>query len=169
MDSRPFFRCPHCQLVQFATRLGQCRRCERILNVLVYLRRKKMLQDRKGSLPRTVRDIGSRLREIRRRFGMTQHTLERKSGITRSYLSRMESGQMTPTIAILEKFSDAFRVSLGDMLRPANFFSEVLNELPGLTGSQRENLIYVMRMLATKHREGQALAERFLGTTKKVA
>lgn len=55
-------------------------------------------------------DIGKRLRELREAKGMSQGDIERRSGLLRSYISRVEGGYTAPSLATLEKFSKALEV-----------------------------------------------------------
>ena len=49
---------------------------------------------------------------------MTQSQLQSKSKVSRSYLSRIESGQMTPSLGTLEKISEALNVGLNRFFIP---------------------------------------------------
>jgi len=51
----------------------------------------------------TVENIGQRIRQLRESRAMTQSQLQSRSKVSRSYLSRIESGQMTPSLGTLEK------------------------------------------------------------------
>jgi transcriptional regulator with XRE-family HTH domain len=55
-------------------------------------------------------DIGKRLRELREAKGLSQGDIERRSGLLRSYISRVEGGYTAPSLATLEKFSKALEV-----------------------------------------------------------
>ena len=56
--------------------------------------------------------IGDRLREIREMKNLSQKEVERRSGLLRSYLSRVENGHTVPTIETLEKMARALEVPL---------------------------------------------------------
>ncbi|MFB3923388.1 MAG: helix-turn-helix domain-containing protein [Terriglobia bacterium] len=55
-------------------------------------------------------DIGKRLRELRESRGLSQGDIERRSGLLRSYISRVEGGYTAPSLATLEKFAKALEV-----------------------------------------------------------
>ena len=57
----------------------------------------------------TPMDIGKRLREIREAKGLSQADIEKRSGLLRSYVSRVEGGYTAPSLATLEKFAKALR------------------------------------------------------------
>jgi transcriptional regulator with XRE-family HTH domain len=50
------------------------------------------------------------LREIRSAKGLSQGDVERRSGLLRSYISRVEGGYTEPSLATLEKFAKALEV-----------------------------------------------------------
>jgi transcriptional regulator with XRE-family HTH domain len=52
-------------------------------------------------------DIGKRLRELREARALSQGDIERRSGLLRSYISRVEGGYTAPSLATLEKFAEA--------------------------------------------------------------
>ena len=81
----------------------------------------------------TVENIGQRIRQLRESRGMTQSQLQSKSKVSRSYLSRIESGQMTPSLGTLEKISEALNVGLNRFFIPESD-GEALLEDPFIQG-----------------------------------
>lgn len=55
-------------------------------------------------------NIPKRLRELREAKGLSQGDVERRSGLLRSYISRVEGGFTAPSVATLEKFAKALGV-----------------------------------------------------------
>ena len=55
-------------------------------------------------------DIGKRLRELREAKGLSQGDIERRSGLLRSYISRVEGGYTAPSLLTLDKFAKALDV-----------------------------------------------------------
>jgi transcriptional regulator with XRE-family HTH domain len=55
-------------------------------------------------------DIAKRLRELRESKGLSQGDIERRSGLLRSYISRVEGGYTAPSVSTLEKFAKALGV-----------------------------------------------------------
>ena len=55
-------------------------------------------------------NIAKRLRELREAKGLSQGDIERRSGLLRSYISRVEGGYTAPSLATLEKFAKALDV-----------------------------------------------------------
>ncbi|MGH9449946.1 MAG: helix-turn-helix domain-containing protein [Terriglobia bacterium] len=54
--------------------------------------------------------IGQRLRALRESKGLSQGDIERRSGLLRSYISRVEGGYTAPSLITLEKFASALDV-----------------------------------------------------------
>ena len=55
-------------------------------------------------------DVGKRLRQLREVKGLSQGDIERRSGLLRSYISRVEGGYTAPSLQTLEKFAKALEV-----------------------------------------------------------
>jgi len=54
--------------------------------------------------------IGDRLRTLREQKKLSQGDIEKRSGLLRAYLSRVENGYTIPTIETLEKWAEALDV-----------------------------------------------------------
>lgn len=55
-------------------------------------------------------DIAKRLRDLRESKGLSQGDIEKRSGLLRSYISRVEGGYTAPSLMTLEKFAKALEV-----------------------------------------------------------
>src|SRR6266516_7129590 len=124
---REVIRCKTCGLVQYRTRTGNCRRCVRALpQRLEFLIPEAPPLEEQGeeavsdkfANQKTVENIGQRIRQLRESRSMTQSQLQSRSKVSRSYLSRIESGQMTPSLGTLEKISEALNVGLNRFFIP---------------------------------------------------
>ena len=135
---REVIRCQVCGLVQYRTRTGNCRRCLRLLPPKVtFVIPTPSPQDLPGddrqlfeNWPNrdTVENIGQRIRQLRESRGMTQSQLQARSRVSRSYLSRIESGQMTPSLGTLEKIAEALGVGLNRFFVPETNGETVLED-----------------------------------------
>ncbi|MGB7349886.1 MAG: helix-turn-helix domain-containing protein [Candidatus Acidiferrales bacterium] len=76
----------------------------------------------------TVENIGQRIRQLRESRGMTQSQLQARSRVSRSYLSRIESGQMTPSLGTLEKIAEALGVGLNRFFVPESTGQTLLED-----------------------------------------
>ncbi len=56
--------------------------------------------------------IGDRLREIREEKKLSQGDVEKRTGLLRCYISRVENGHTVPAVETLEKLARAFEVPL---------------------------------------------------------
>ena len=56
--------------------------------------------------------IGDRLRDLRAAKHLSQGDIEKRAGLLRSYVSRVEHGQTVPSIETLEKWAYALQVPL---------------------------------------------------------
>jgi transcriptional regulator with XRE-family HTH domain len=127
-SDRDVIRCITCGMVQYRTRTGNCRRCLHLLTPKVeYLIPPPEVQELPGddrqlfkslSNRETVENIGQCIRRVRESRGMTQSELQTHSRVSRSYLSRIESAQMTPSIGTLEKISEALGIGLKRFFAP---------------------------------------------------
>src|SRR5947199_4874024 len=139
---REVIRCKTCGLVQYRTRTGNCRRCVRALpqrlefmipppapaeEAAVEPASRKLVNQQ------TVENIGQRIRQLRESHSMTQSQLQSRSKVSRSYLSRIESGQMTPSLGTLEKISEALNIGLNRFFIPESN-GEALLEDPFIQG-----------------------------------
>jgi transcriptional regulator with XRE-family HTH domain len=135
---REVIRCKTCGLVQYRTRTGNCRRCLRLLPPKVeFLIPPSEPQELPGDDRQlfekwpnreTVENIGQRIRQLRESRGMTQSQLQARSRVSRSYLSRIESGQMTPSLGTLEKISEALGVGLNRFFIPESNGESLLED-----------------------------------------
>ena len=61
-------------------------------------------------------DVPARLRTVRTRRGMTLLEVAERTGISKSTLSRLETGQRRPTLEILLALSTTYRVPLDELV-----------------------------------------------------
>ncbi len=67
--------------------------------------------------------LNKALRLTRVFHDLSQKELAEKLGISKSYISEIESGKKTPTIELLNRYSEVFEIPTSSIL----FFSESLN------------------------------------------
>jgi transcriptional regulator with XRE-family HTH domain len=63
-------------------------------------------------------DVGERLRELRRSRRATLRTIADRSGLSESFLSQVERGRSSASIASLRKIADALGVTMADLFGP---------------------------------------------------
>ncbi|GAC1422500.1 MAG: hypothetical protein NVSMB62_18260 [Acidobacteriaceae bacterium] len=78
--------------------------------------------------------IGATIRTYRLQKGMSQGDIEKRTGLLRCYLSRVENGHTVPSLETLQKIAGAMDLQL------AEFFSDesVTREMSGLRLSEEE-------------------------------
>ena len=77
-------------------------------------------------------DIGKRLRGLREGKGLSQGDVEARTGVTQDEISKIESGQGTPTLRMLEKWANALGVD------PHQLFA--IEQKKPETSAQREEI-----------------------------
>jgi transcriptional regulator with XRE-family HTH domain len=58
--------------------------------------------------------IGTRLRDIRHKLGLSQRQLAKTSKVANATISQIESGSMNPTVGMLKKVLDGIPISMSD-------------------------------------------------------
>lgn len=96
------------------------------------------------------------LRLMRVFHDLTQKELAEKLGISKSHLSEIESGKKTPTLALLESYSQVFKIPVWVIL----FFSEANSNVDTekLRGLIASNTLSLMQLIA--ERSGRNNAEQ---------
>ncbi len=57
-----------------------------------------------------------RLKQLRADRGITQETLAKKAGLSRVYVTRIETGKQDPSLTTLTKLAKALKVKVGRLL-----------------------------------------------------
>jgi len=81
--------------------------------------------------------IGSRLRELREAKNLSQGDIEKRTGLLRCYISRVENGHTVPAIETLEKLARALEVPLYRLFYEGNVPSGSANLPKEVTESER--------------------------------
>ncbi len=125
--------------------------------------------------------IGARLRALREQKQFSQGDMEKRTGLLRHYISRLENGHTVPEIDTLEKMARALGVPLYRLFYDANhvdpgpethvsevdseaswngsakdarFLRQLCRELKSMSDDQRSLLLYIARKLAGMNRVG---------------
>jgi len=110
-------------------------------------------------------DVGATIRYLRGAKGLSQGELERRSGLLRSYISRVEGGHTRPSLPSIEKFARALNVEPYQLLferngnggprpaklepvRPSRSASRMLEAYQGLSAPNRKFMLTLMVRLA---------------------
>jgi transcriptional regulator with XRE-family HTH domain len=113
--------------------------------------------------------IGPRIRDIREARNLSQGDIEKRTGLLRCYVSRVENGHTVPAVETLEKFARALEVPIYQLVydgeRPANSASPDERE-DKLWGSSGRDARYLHRLKACLSRMTAEERELLLFTLK---
>ena len=78
--------------------------------------------------------LGQYLKSMRQDFGISMHEVARRTSLTPSYISKIETGAVfqSITVQILQQFSNAYNVPVQLILERAGFIEENPDGLPAL-------------------------------------
>ena len=82
------------------------------------------------------KDLGKRIRELRRSSGLTQEVLAEKCGISASFLGHIERGTRKASLDTVVKLANALHVSPNILLQDS-LDSDLLDFAPQMTESQK--------------------------------
>jgi len=112
----------------------------------------------------TEMNLGESIRKIRQARGISQGEMQKRTGILRSYLSRVENGHTVPSFATLQRLAGAMGVTLSDFFlldgtvvsaagtgdAAGEYLRELRSLLPQLTPEQRQQLLETVKQMARK-------------------
>jgi len=78
-------------------------------------------------------NIGVTIRGFRLQKGMSQGDIEKRTGLLRCYLSRVENGHTVPSLETLQKIASALNLPLSQF-----FADDSVKDVPGVTLSEDE-------------------------------
>jgi transcriptional regulator with XRE-family HTH domain len=84
--------------------------------------------------------VGERLKAIREMKSMSQGDIEKKTGLLRCYVSRVENGHTIPAIETLEKMARAMDVSMSQLFHEGEGSPEPLKLPKQLRRSYRARM-----------------------------
>ncbi len=79
--------------------------------------------------------LGERLRTVREQKELSQGDIEKRSGLLRCYISRVENGHTVPAVETLEKLARALEVPMYELLYEGE--EPPKPQLPGGTAGQK--------------------------------
>jgi len=121
-DKREVVKCPSCDLTQYMTKSKDCRRCEKPLFVppVAAMPTLPISVFRPHEEP-TV-DIclvfQQNVLTARRHSHLSQRQLAKRMSVPRTWISKFENQRISPTLASIQRFADAFGVPAFALLIP---------------------------------------------------
>jgi transcriptional regulator with XRE-family HTH domain len=110
-------------------------------------------------------NIGTTIRGFRQQKGMSQGDIEKRTGLLRCYLSRVENGHTVPSLDTLKKIAGALDLQLAEFFAEASetkeifglnlnaeeirFLTQVQRYSANLSESDRRLLLAMVRKFAT--------------------
>jgi transcriptional regulator with XRE-family HTH domain len=108
--------------------------------------------------------IGDRLKELRESKELSQGDIEKRTGLLRCYISRVENGHTVPAVETLEKLARALEVPMYQLFHDGEAAASVRKlKLPndseewGTTGATADYFSKLRRLLAKMEPDNQTL------------
>lgn len=97
-------------------------------------------------------DVKKRLGDLRNEKGYSAYKLAKLSGVSPSYIQRIENGERNPTVDKLEKICKGLGISLADFFKADDFittvdYMELVNHAKKLTNEQIKALNVILKEL----------------------
>jgi transcriptional regulator with XRE-family HTH domain len=158
-DPREVLRCDYCQLVQFRTLSGLCRRCHKSLDreeppIIEVPPEPAVFRES----PRPALQVAGAIRSLRQKTGISQRQLALRMQVPRTYVSKIENEKATPTLSSLDRLAKALGVSVPELLGGSNndftsrkelladpFIAELARYLPRLNPLQWQSVLAQIR------------------------
>jgi transcriptional regulator with XRE-family HTH domain len=119
--------------------------------------------------------IGERLREMREEKKLSQGDIEKRTGLLRCYISRVENGHTVPAIETLEKLARALEVPLYQLFYEGNEPPKLPNLLKRKTsdeivwGSTGKSSVYLHKLVRCLSKATDSDRKLLLAMAQKVA
>jgi ribosome-binding protein aMBF1 (putative translation factor) len=112
VDTKAVIRCKKCQLNQFMTRQGTCRRCSRpLLSEQSPVIAPELQPVQSDGPTRPSVDMATAIWLLRSARGMSQRTMAKKMGIARTYISKLEGNRCVPSPGQISRIAGTLEVS----------------------------------------------------------
>jgi transcriptional regulator with XRE-family HTH domain len=106
-------------------------------------------------------NVGTVIRSFRQKRGLSQGDLEKRTGLMRCYISRVENGHTVPSIETLSRIARALDAQLSELFVSVDsiggsdpseqqFLEEMRRYLPVLSNVEREQVLEMVRRLASQ-------------------
>ena len=119
--------------------------------------------------------IGDRLREMREAKQLSQGDVEKRTGLLRCYISRVENGHTVPAVPTLEKLARAFEVPMYQLFYDGQVPPKVPNLIARKSsdadawGSSGKDAMYVNKLRRLLGKAKESDRKLILHTLQKMA
>ncbi len=120
--------------------------------------------------------IGEKIREARKSKGWSQRLLAQRIDSDASYINRIETGKLNPSVVGLQRIADALECSLDQLVRGKDNDPEVhirdkgvlerMRLIDSLEEADRNALIHIIDSMLTKQRMRELLDGKLLQGTQ---
>jgi transcriptional regulator with XRE-family HTH domain len=94
--------------------------------------------------------LGARIKELRKRVGLSQDQLAERVGIESKYLSRLEVGKRVPSFETLENIADSLQVEMKELFEFSHLSDEATTPEgieSAMAGASPEELRLVFKLI----------------------
>lgn len=114
--------------------------------------RTHIIPNMKKDIKKQRKELGERIRNIRRSAGFTQEKLGEKADLSYKYISELERGQVNVSIDSLIRIADAVGVKIGDLFSKEKteiqkVFIKEKNPLSKLSPQDRQQIKHALKLL----------------------
>lgn len=119
--------------------------------------------------------IGDRIRALREQKGLSQGQIEKRTGLLRCYISRVENGHTVPSIDTIEKLARALEVPLfqlfydGEETPALPDLAGRIDEMQAATGRPPEQLRFLRRLADLTHLLAEEDRQLLLAAAQRMA
>lgn len=170
VDGREVVKCDKCKLVQFKSLNEVCKRCKTSYAPVALPVDGTTPDVQDGSADPTSSlgegfaaqsafpHLPATIRRFRKDLGLSQRQLAAKMQVPRTYVSKIERENCTPTLSSMERLAVALHCSVVDLVEGAQqterdpFILEVFEGTRKLPQRQKEYIVDMVRRLATTKR-----------------
>jgi transcriptional regulator with XRE-family HTH domain len=168
VESREVLRCDHCQLMQFRTSNGNCRRCRKPLEIEEPLLPTLHIHATPAAPSQEI-NVARAVRKLRHEGSMSQRQLAGRMQVPRTYISKIENGKAIPTLSSLKRLADALGTPIASLVQDARsqreqaradvlcdpFLCEVLPLVAAMNAFQRQVVLSHARDMARESSTGK--------------
>jgi len=104
-----------------------------------------------------TRRIGAKIKEIRRKRGMSQKELASKANISLSHMSEIETGRQVLMLPTFIRIIDALNISANEILKCSDgetirlYESELLELLSGCSNDQFDSILRIIKEIKNQY------------------
>jgi transcriptional regulator with XRE-family HTH domain len=110
--------------------------------------------------------VGDRLRELREQKNLSQGHIEKRTGLLRCYVSRVENGHTVPSVSTLEKWARALDVPLYQIFYEGE---DPSSQQPEAHGLSRADARFLMQLRQSLSRTSETDRQLILAMARKMA